>query len=166
MTLVKGILIPVDEEKPIELVEFESGDLKAMQQYVGGYIERVDGFRPDCMFIFNEEGKVHNLPLNRRGTLALWCHHSEFMNRDVLVGDVLILGPADEDTGEMSGAPDELIELFFNTPVYRYMVKTINENGWHGNGVTFTDLWKAYNDGLALAGRWTLVERVKVVAAS
>lgn len=166
MTVIKGILIPMDEEKPIELVEFEGGDLKAMQQYVAGYIQMVEGFRPPCTFVFNEEGKVHGLELNRRGTLALWIHHSEFRNKDVLVGDVLILGPADDDTGETLGAPDELIELFFNTPEYRYMVKTINESGWHGNGVTFTDLWKAYNDGLALAGRWNLVERVKVVAAT
>lgn len=166
MTAIKGILIPVDETAPMELVEFDNRDLKAMQQYVGGYIERVEAFRPDCMFIFNEEGKVHNLELNRRATLALWVHHTEFTNRDVLVGDVLLVGPADEKTGEWLGVPDELIELFFNTPVYRYMVKTINESGWHGNGVTFTDVWKAYNDGLALAARWTLVERVRVVAAS
>jgi len=165
MTLIKGVLIPVDEDEPIKLVEFEQGDLAAQQLYVGGYIERVQGFRPPCAFTFNEEGKNMNLPLNRRGTLALWVHRSEFIDHDVLVGEVLIVGPTNERTGEITSAPDELIELFFNTPKYKYMVKTIGENGWNGNGVTFTDCWKAYNDALALARRWQLVERVKVVAA-
>lgn len=125
----------------------------------------VDGFRPDCTFVMNEEGKVLGLDVNRRATLALWVHHTEFAGHDTLNGAVLILGPADEATGEQLGAPDELIDLFFNTPEYRFLVKTIGEDGWHGNGRTFTDLWKAYNDGLALSARWTLVENVKVVAA-
>ncbi|WP_100503994.1 DUF3846 domain-containing protein [Mycobacteroides abscessus] len=166
MTVIKGVLIPADEDKPIELVEFDQSDLKAMQGYVGGWIQAVEGFRPPCTFIMNEEGKVNNLPLNRRGTLALWVHHAEFIDRDVLVGDVLLVGPADEETGDQLGVPDELVELLFNTEKYRYLVKTIGENGWHGNGIVLDDPWKAYNDALGLARRWTLVERVRVVAAA
>ena len=149
----------------MEVVEFEGGDLQAMQRHVGGYVQFVEGFRPACTFVCNEEGKIHGMEVNRRATLALWVHHTEFVNRDTLNGDVLILGPVDDETGETLGAPDELVELFFNTPEYRYLVKTIGEDGWHGNGRTFTDLWKAYNDGLALSARWALVEKVKVVAA-
>lgn len=165
MTVIKGILVRADESVPAELVEFEQGDLKALQGFVGGWIQMVEGYRPPCTFVMNEEGKNIGLPLNRRATMALWVHHSEFIDRDVLAGDVLLLGPTDENTGETLGVPDELIELLFKTERYRYLVKTIGEDGWHGNGVIFDDWVRAYNDALSLARRWTLVERVKVVSA-
>lgn len=165
MTAIKGILIPADEAKDIELIEFDSHDLKALQGYVGGWVEIVKGFRPDINFAFNEESKVHGLPLNRRGTLMLWTHHSAFRNHDALAGDVVIMGPGDDESGEWTGVPDELVELLFNTERYRYLVKTYNEASWNGNGVTYTSWVDAYNGAQSLAHRWTLVEEVKVVAA-
>lgn len=165
MTAIKGILVHADETKPAEQVEFEQGDLKAMQRYVGGYIQMVEAFRPDCTFVMNEEGKVHGLDLNRRATLLLWTHHAEFRGQDVLNGDVLLIGPPDEKSGETQSVPDELVELLFNTEQYRYLVKTIGEEGWHKNGVTYDDWVAAYNGAQDLARRWALVEKVKVVAA-
>lgn len=165
MTVIKAVLVPADEDKDIELVEIEQGNLEPIKQYVGGWVQMVEGFRPDITFALNEEGKVYGLPLNRRATLMIWTHHSAFRNRDVLAGDVLILGPADERTGDPVGVPDELIDLLFNTERYRYLVKTYGENSWNGNGVTYTDWLSAYNGAQSLARRWTLVEEVRVVAA-
>lgn len=165
MTTIKGILVPSDDDVAPTVVEFEQGDLAALQRFVGGYVQFIDGFRPNCTFVINEEGKNESLPVNRRGTLALWVHHSEFMDRDFFVGDVLILGPADEKTGDTTGAPDELIELLFNTERYKYLVQVSSEQGWHGNGMTYENWVEAYNGALGLAKRWVLVERVKVVAA-
>ena len=59
---------------------------------------------------------------------------------------------------------DDLIALFFETERYRYLVQTGGET-WDGNGVTYDNWVDAYNYGLALAKRWTLVTAVKVVAA-
>lgn len=166
MTLIKGVLIFSDEEKPAEIVEFDQGDLAAMQRYVGGDIQMTEGFRPDMTFVYNEEGKVHNLPLNRLATLVLWTHHSAFRDADYLVGDVLIIGPANEVTGETTGVPDELVDLFFHTERYRYLVKTYGESSWNGNGVIYERWQDAYNGAQSLARRWTLVEEVKVVDAA
>ena len=165
MTVIKGILIPAEESDAATVVELEQGDLKAMQDCVGGYVQMVDGTNPDLTFVINEEGKVHNLPLNRRGTLMLWVHNNAFQGYDYFNGDVLVIGPADEETGESTSAPAELIELFFNTERYRYLVQT-GGSTWDGNGVTYDNWVDAYNYGLALAKRWTLVTAVKVVAAS
>ncbi|ODR25790.1 DUF3846 domain-containing protein [Mycolicibacterium porcinum] len=165
MTVIKGILVRADESVPAELVEFEQRDLKALQGFVGGWIQIVEGTNPDLSFVFNEEGKHEGLPLNRRATLMLWTYNSAFRDQDVLVGDVVIIGPPDERTGETTGVPDELITLLFHTERYRYLVKTHPEGSWNGNGVTYDNWVDAYNGAQSLARRWKLVEEVMVVAA-
>ena len=82
MTVIKGILIPAEESDATTVVELEQGDLKAMQQCVGGYVQMVEGTNPGLTFVVNEEGKVHDLPLNRRGTLMLWVHNQAFQGYD------------------------------------------------------------------------------------
>lgn len=165
MTVIKGIYLPCDESAAVEVVEVDQSDYRAIQKYTSGLFGALDAFRPNCSIFYADEGKIHNLPLNRRASLFLWVHRTEFRGHDALLGDVLVLGPADEETGATHSVPDELIELLFNTNEYKYEVKTINEKGWHGNGRRYDNWVDAYNDGLALASRWTLVEHVKVLAA-
>lgn len=165
MTILKGILVPSNEDEPAKVVEFEHDDLKALQGHVGGWVQMVGGTNPDMNFVFNEEGAVHRLPLNRRGTLLLWTYNSAFRDRDALSGDVVIVGPVDGSTGEQTGVPDELITLLFDTEKYRYLVQTIGETGWNGNGVTYDNWVDAFNGAQGLARRWTLVAEVTVVAA-
>jgi hypothetical protein len=52
----------------------------------------------------NEEGKVHNLPVNRRATCMWWLLSPTVRGSDVLVGDVVI--------GD--GASIRQIELVYN----------------------------------------------------
>ena len=61
--------------------------------------------------------------------------------------------------------PAELVDLLFNTDEYRYEVRVINEDGWHRNGMKYSDWVAAANGALGLARRWILVEAVKVIAA-
>ena len=58
MTVIKGILIPAEESDAATVVELEQGDLKAMQDCVGGYVQMVDGTNPDLTFVINEDGKI------------------------------------------------------------------------------------------------------------
>jgi antibiotic biosynthesis monooxygenase (ABM) superfamily enzyme len=68
------------------------GALRQMQEAVEGYIECVtlDGFE---MWV-NEEGKLRGLPVNEVAT-ALW--ESVYGATDVIVGNVLITGMADDE---------------------------------------------------------------------
>ena len=92
--------------------------LSWLQQQVGGYIQPVyvdqvltDRGRREvdaCVYV-NEEGKLDGLPVNPRATdfcaLAIggWL-------RDIIVGDVVIVGPPGPD-GEGTPVPDDAIAV-------------------------------------------------------
>ena len=66
-------------------------DLKAAQEFVGGYVEGITFPNGDYLII-NEEGKLMNLPLNPEAT-ALW--RSTFTADKYVFGhDDFVVGPA------------------------------------------------------------------------
>ena len=64
----------------------KSFSLKELQTFVGGYIEFVR-FK-DKIMVVNEEGKLHDLPLNKKAT-AIFVKELPHIN-DIIVGNVLI----------------------------------------------------------------------------
>lgn len=80
-TLIKS----TGEEIEISPAAGKHYKLKELQQLVGGYIETLP-VATDQLMIVNEEGKLMNLPINKRATeIAI-----ENCILDVIVGDVLI----------------------------------------------------------------------------
>ena len=66
-------------------------DLKAAQDFVGGYVEGITFPNGDYLII-NEEGKLMGLPLNLEAT-ALW--RETFDNDNYITGrDDFVVGPA------------------------------------------------------------------------
>ena len=66
-------------------------DLKAAQDFVGGYVEGITFPNGDYLII-NEEGKLMGLPLNPEAT-ALW--RATFDNDNYITGrDDFVVGPA------------------------------------------------------------------------
>ena len=66
-------------------------DLKAAQQFVGGYVEGIQFPNGDYLIV-NEEGKLKNLPLNEEAT-KLW--KATFDNDNYITGrDDFVVGPA------------------------------------------------------------------------
>ena len=66
-------------------------DLKAAQEFVGGYVEGIQFPNGDYLII-NEEGKLRNLPLNPEAT-ALW--KATFDNDNFITGrNDFVVGPA------------------------------------------------------------------------
>ena len=59
--------------------------LEELQEFVGGYIEivRLGGNK---MMVINEEGKIHNLPLNIKATSIIQLKG----RNDVIVGNALV----------------------------------------------------------------------------
>lgn len=63
--------------------------LKELQYYVGGYIELVH-LNDNQFLIINEEGKLHNLPINKKATDLARDAHCIFAC-DYIVGDAVII---------------------------------------------------------------------------
>ena len=81
------------------------GDLRSMQEIVGGYIEAVYPFDDEVALVCNEEGKLCNLTPNRY-----------LLNRnngvcDFICGDFFLCSaPADSESFE--SMPDNLIDRY------------------------------------------------------
>jgi hypothetical protein len=161
--MAKGIFIPADEDRPLEIRNFDG--LSDYQTAVGGLIEPMNLDRPSSTLYLNEEGKLIGLPKNRRSTLLLWLHNTRWRGADVLKGDAVLIGSPDDD-GETQDVPDELVTLLLHTETYKVEVNTIDDlNTWNGNQMRYGDWQEAYAAGLSLAGRWFAVNHVRVVPA-
>lgn len=157
-----GIYIPADEAAPLEFRLF--GQYMDYQEAVGGSFQPVELKTFGADIYVNEEGKVNELPLNRRATLMLWVIERAWRNEDTLVGDAVIIGSPD-DEGDTQDVPGELVTLLMNTEIYKYEVETIEREGkWYGNQRTFDNYFEACNSALGLLDRWALASDVRVVA--
>lgn len=109
MPKITGVLVPADILEPVKQVEFDRDDYGKIAGYVGGYLQFVDV--PNATIVCNEEGKLDGLPTNERATQFLYDERPEFINRDVLAGDVLVLGGADGAGNSLSVPRDVAARL-------------------------------------------------------
>lgn len=92
------------------------GDLKSLQDAVGGYIEAVYPYDDPVAIIVNEEGKLNGLPMNR----ALRDEDGDVY--DVICGTFIVAGLTDEDFGSLS--PELLVKYalrFAHTETFHIM---------------------------------------------
>lgn len=85
-------------------------DLKALQQAVGGSIGATYPFDDPVAIVYNDDGKLMGLPLNR----ALRDEHGEAY--DVVAGTFLVVGLDEEDFGSLSPDLAEKFEKQFHQP--------------------------------------------------
>ena len=71
-------------------------DLKALQQAVGGSIGASYPFEDPVAIVYNDDGKLMGLPLNR----ALW--DEDGLMYDVVAGTFLVVGLGEEDFVSLS----------------------------------------------------------------
>ena len=158
-----GIVIPADESAPLEFRLF--GQITDYQEAVGGWFEAVDLEEIPASFFVNEEGKIHNLPQNRRATLMWWVNHRAVHGKDVLMGDVVLIGLPDDD-GDTQDVSGEVVTLLLKTELYKYEVMTHeNDSKWYGNQSRFDNYFDACNAALGLYERWSLAANVRVMSA-
>ena len=100
--MAKALIVRTDTTH--EVVEFEVGNsYNLIREAVGGWIECVHIAPYGVDVWLNAEGKLINLPYNLVGQ-RLWV--SAYGATDVIVGDIVVTGGADED-GETLGLTDE-----------------------------------------------------------
>ena len=108
------------EKNTLTVLEIEPGqypkqveidnDLKALQQAVGGNIGATYPFDDPVAIVYNDDGKLIGLPLNR----ALRDEHGEAY--DVVAGTFLVVGLDEEDFGSLSPDLAEKFEKKFHQP--------------------------------------------------
>lgn len=107
---IDAIVIPVEGD--VEKVSFDRKDeLNVLQEAVGGWIEAVDTGANGTMWV-NEEGKLMNLPINKRATYLWWTLVPAARGRDMLCGDVVVTGGIDH-TGNTTSTSKLVTDLLF-----------------------------------------------------
>ena len=144
--LINSIVIPAEEEQPLQ-TQLLTTSLEDRQELVGGLIQAIDLADPPARLYCNEEGKVLELPMNKRATLLLWAHNPAFRYRDVLVGDVYLVGPVGRHSTDTS-VPDEYVERLFEARQFRVEVKQHDDPEWHDQGARFDQWTTAYAHAL------------------
>ena len=85
-------------------------DLKALQQAVGGSIGASYPFEDPVAIVYNDDGKLMGLPLNR----ALW--DEDGLMYDVIAGTFLVVGLGEEDFVSLSPELTQKYEEEFHQP--------------------------------------------------
>ena len=114
---MKAVVIPADSACPARVVD-EKLTLAYLQGVVGGLIEAVNisrvltdsGMATVLATVFvHEEGKLIGLPVNPRATDLCAVTIGGWV-RDVIVGDVIVVGPPGPH-GEETPCPDGIVAI-------------------------------------------------------
>ena len=105
-TLTVLEIVPGQYPKQVEI----GPDLKSLQQAVGGNIGASYPFSDPVAIVYNDEGKLMGLPLNR----ALRDGSGEAY--DVVAGTFLVVGLGEEDFASLSPEMAQKYERLFHQP--------------------------------------------------
>jgi len=97
-------VIHISTDNKIEVMEVEQIEYDTLYEAVNGLVELVS-INEDIDMWLNEEGKINGLEPN---IIASLIYNKVFPNFDVIMGDVVITGGADEE-GNTVGLSDESI---------------------------------------------------------
>jgi hypothetical protein len=97
-------VIHISTDNKIEVMEVEQIEYDTLYEAVNGLVELVS-INEDIDMWLNEEGKINGLEPN---IIASLIYNKVFPNFDVIMGDVVITGGAD-DEGNTVGLSDESI---------------------------------------------------------
>jgi hypothetical protein len=114
---IMAIIIPAITDRQCEKREINKHELYDYQQIVGGTVDAVELTNPPAAIYINDEGKINNMPPNHRATAVLWMHNENFRGKDIIIGDVLIIGPPD-DVGDDTDAPESLLKLLVESKLF------------------------------------------------
>ncbi|MDQ0868986.1 hypothetical protein QFZ70_001459 [Arthrobacter sp. V1I9] len=155
----RGILIPADNSRPLEVQEFAD-----LEDALGGTVERFPISRPDASLIQLESAPYLDLPTNRRGTLIRWVHATFTRGKHVTVGDVVLAGRLD-DQGAYEDVPEWFEKVLLETEHFMVHAQFIEDMLWRQHERVFDDWEQAYTSVLLHAERNAFVNHVRVVPA-
>lgn len=104
MSTCTALIIPANLTEPACVKSIDAG-LETLQTLVAGNVEAVSG--DDWHFYLNEDGKILNLPPNRRAAFLVLGETGVL--GDVYCGNVVFLGETHD--GDEGNVPQHLIDL-------------------------------------------------------
>ena len=155
----KGILIPVDNSKPLEVRDFPH-----LEQALGGTVDRFGINRPDASLIQLESAPYLDLDTNRRGTLLRWAHATSTRGKHVTQGDVILLGSLTDQEG-FEDVPQWYVRLLLETEHFMVHAQRLEDMLWRQHERVFDDWQQAYTSVLLHAERNAMVANIRVVPA-
>jgi hypothetical protein len=158
---INNIVIPADNEQPLRQGELAAASIEDYQALVGGSVEAIPLGQPPARLYCNEEGKLIDLPVNRRATMLLWMHNRAFRGQDAIVGDVFLVG--DTKRSLDTSVPDEYVKLLFEPHTFSVDVRQQGNEQWSRNRPRFDDWVEAYAYALTLIRDWPAIEDIRVV---
>jgi hypothetical protein len=161
--MITGIVIPHDTELP--LAEEPFGSLADYQKAVGGYVEIVHISSPRLSMYANEEGKVYGLPINRRATCLWWLVSPESRGRDVLVGDIVLIG-ASRGPNSATDLDQRFRALLLETASYKLEVRLMSDReSWRPTEGEYRTYFDAAIRGINLLESSMSISDIRVIAA-
>lgn len=156
-----GFIIPSDDNESLAAKNFHS--LDEYQRAVGGYIEAVSLVHGGVGFFANEEAKLVGLRFNWRATMLWWLHQFPDRSNDVICGDVVLVGPADEH-GATQSVPEHLQTLLLTSSTFVVEIRDSGSLAWQRTPHGFADYFDACSWGLDFTWRRTDVAQMRVIA--
>lgn len=94
---IKALYIPCDPRIVPRIIDIDSSDTEKTREYIGGWLEQVPS-GPNITIFCDEEGKLKQSPPNNLATV-FWRNtsRSAVPFPDILVGNVLVFGPVDDE---------------------------------------------------------------------
>ncbi|CAO5240186.1 DUF3846 domain-containing protein [Frankia sp. AgKG'84/4] len=148
---IEGVLLRADRDRLPDPVTFDAGDLSVPRGVVGGEVMPLRLGDPAGTVYVNADGLRLRLPVNPRASLLV-AAATPARRGSALLGNVLLVGPADDEGGDTSVAQDYRAVLL-EDPERVCVELTVpgDEAPWLPGENTFTDPFLAYTTALRFA---------------
>lgn len=148
---IVGIHVPADIDRPLDAVEYDAGDLALVRGVACGNAEAIALSIPRGTIYANEDGGRLRLPINRRASMLV-AASTPSRRGTVVLGNALLVGPADEEGRDTSAERDYRAVLLDETDEYRVeLVSAQDTPWWQSIGSRWRGPFAAYREGLKVA---------------
>ncbi|WP_416985898.1 DUF3846 domain-containing protein [Streptomyces sp. T028] len=162
--VITSILLPCDEEQPIQRLEVDAENVGTIQGIVGGSFEAFNFDTPPASVLANDEAMLWSLPFNLRATVLLWQHAKGLRGKAYISGDAILTG-APDSRGFTKSVPQQLIELLLETETYSVEFLHHPDGPWSRKAITFSAWLEAYNYAIIHEETYATVRNARVIAA-
>ncbi|MFF6951787.1 hypothetical protein ACFZAD_24405 [Streptomyces iakyrus] len=162
--MITAILIPHDDDSPLQRVEINAEDLATIQGIVEGSFEVTNLDDPPASIFSNDEAMLWSLPYNLRATLLVWMLAKGLRGRINVAGNALLVGQADKN-GRTKSVPRALVKLLLETDTYLIERQHRPDGPWVKDSHTFNNWVEAFNFAIVQEEKYAAIQDTRVLGA-
>lgn len=159
--MITAILIPHDEDSPLQRVEIDAENLETAQSIVDGSVEVTNLDEPPASIFSNDEAMLWSLPYNMRATVLVWMLAKGLRGRIHIAGNALLVGRADA-RGRTMSVPRRLVKLLMETETYSVERQHRPDGPWVKDSHTFNTWVKAFNYAIVQEETYAVIQDTRV----